>query len=143
MEQKCDDTEPGAWWPDGALPELMMLTLSDSCHKMITGEQRKQILCLTRKCNKSSFPETQNYDTWKSRKGREGRRGRRNWKITFVNKFSNLETTEIKFVFSHLIKLLSPSIKIRSSGYTSNPYNIQCFHFYSIEAFMEDAWKLT
>lgn len=72
-------------------------------------------------------------------RGERGEEEGENWKITFVNKFSNLETTEIKFVFSHLIKLLSPSIKIRSSGYTSNPYNIQCFHFYSIEAFMEDA----
>ena len=43
-------------------------------------------------------------------RGERGEEERENWKITFVNKFSNLETTEIKFVFSHLIKLLSPSM---------------------------------
>jgi len=43
-------------------------------------------------------------------RGERGEEERANWKITFVNKFSNLETTEIKFVFPHLIKLLSPSI---------------------------------
>ena len=43
-------------------------------------------------------------------RGERGAEERENWKITFVNKFSNLETTEIKFVFPHLIKLLSPSI---------------------------------
>ena len=33
---------------------------------------------------------------------RRGGRGREeNWKISFVNKFSNLETAEIKFVCSH------------------------------------------
>ena len=31
----------------------------------------------------------------------EKRRGGENWKISFVNKFSNLETAEIKFVCSH------------------------------------------
>jgi len=32
-------------------------------------------------------------------RGERGEEERANWKITFVNKFSNLETTEIKFVF--------------------------------------------
>jgi len=50
------------WCPAGTLPVMMILTLSDFCHKMITGE-RKEIQFLTRKCNKSRFPETQNYDT--------------------------------------------------------------------------------
>ncbi len=80
-------------------------------------------------------------------RGERGEEEGENWKITFVNKFSNLETTEIKFVFSHLIKLLSPQelwLPVKSIQYSMFSFLFQrslhgrCLKIYIIEALSLD-----
>ena len=56
---------------------------------------------LTPATTNTKYNQQRNLSTFHRNNDTTEKEGEENWKISFVNKFSNLETAEIKFVCSH------------------------------------------